>query len=80
MAKYTYLPTYQSTYVNERFISEDGRLIANVLQTTDMLKLSGLLVTIHIQKVFDSVDHQFLTLALKRYGFGKTFIKRIKTL
>ena len=50
------------------------------MQTTDMLKLSGMLVTIDIQKAFDSVNHKFLTLALKRYGFGKMFIKRIKTL
>ena len=35
-------------------------------------------VTIDIQKAFDSVNHKFLTLALKRYGFGKTFIERIK--
>ena len=40
-----------------------------------MLKLSRMLVTTDIQKAFD-----FLTLALKRYGFGKTFIKRVKTL
>ena len=39
-----------------------------------------MLVTIDIQKAFDSVNHKFLTLALKRYGFGKMFIKRIKTL
>ena len=50
------------------------------MQTTDVLKLSGMLGTIDIQKAFDSVNHQFLTLALKRYGFGKTFIKRVKTL
>ena len=58
----------QSAYVDERFISEDGRLIADVLQTTDVLKLKGMLVTIDIQKAFDSVDHQFLILVLKRYG------------
>ena len=39
-----------------------------------------MLGTIDIQKAFDSVNYQFLTLALKRYGFGKTFIKRVKTL
>ena len=50
------------------------------MQTTDVLTLSGMLVTIDIQIPFDSVNHKFLTLALKRYGFGKTFIKRIKTL
>ena len=44
-----------------------GDLIADVLQTTDMLKLNGMLITIDIQKAFDSVNHQFLILALKRW-------------
>ena len=44
-----------------------------------MLKLNGMLVTIDIQKAFDSVTHQFLILPL-RYGFGKMFIKWVKTL
>ena len=39
-----------------------------------------MLITIDIQKAFDSVNHQFLILALKRYGFGKMFIKWVKTL
>ena len=47
-----------------------GDLIADVLQTTDMLKLNGMLITIDIQKAFDSVNHQF----------GKMFIKWVKTL
>ena len=38
----------QSAYVDERFISPGGRLIADVLQTTDVLNLSGMLVTIDI--------------------------------
>ena len=45
-----------------------------------MLKLNGLLVSIDIQKAFDSVNHQFLILALKRCGFGKIFIKWLKAL
>ena len=69
----------QSAYVDGRFISEGGRLIADVLQITDMLKLNGILVTTDVQKAFDSVNHQFLILALKRYGFGKMFIKCVKT-
>ena len=39
-----------------------------------------MLVTIDIQRGFDSVNHQFLVLALKRYEFDKIFIKWIKTL
>ena len=59
----------QSAYVDWRFISECRRLI--VLQTTDMLKLNIMLVTIDIQKTFDSVNHQFLILALKKYELEK---------
>ena len=39
-----------------------------------------MLATIDIQKAFDSVNHQFLILALKRHGFGKMFTKWAKTL
>ena len=70
----------QCPYVDENFISEGGSLIKNVFQTIDVLKLSGTLVTIDIQKTFNTVSHQFVTSALKRYGFGKTSIKTIKTL
>ena len=45
-----------------------------------MLKLKAILITVDIQKAFDSFNHQFLTLALRRYGFSETFIKWIKTL
>ena len=38
----------QSTYVEGSFISEGGRLILDVLQTTDALKLRDILVTIDI--------------------------------
>ena len=39
-----------------------------------------MLITVDIQKAFDSVNYQFLTLALKRFGLGKTFIEWIETL
>ena len=34
----------QSAYVDGRFNSEGGSLIADVVQTTDVLKLNGILV------------------------------------
>ena len=33
-----------------------------------------------IEKAFDSLDHDFLILALGRYGFGKNFIVWLKVL
>ena len=43
------------------------------------MKVKGYLVTIDIQKAFDSFDHTFLISALEKFGFGKTFIEWIKT-
>ena len=42
------------------------------------MKVKGYLVTIDIQKAFDSFDHTFLISALEKFGFGKTFIDWIK--
>ena len=65
----------QFAYVDGRFISESGRLISDLLEISDALKLDGLLPTIDIQKAFDSADHAFLISTLERYGFGNRFVR-----
>ena len=42
------------------------------------VKVKGYLVTIDIEKTFDSLDHTFLISTLEKFGFGKTFIDWIK--
>ena len=42
------------------------------------MKVKGYLVTINIEKAFDSLDDTFLISALETFGFGKAFIDRIK--
>ena len=70
----------QSAYVDGRFISKDGKLISDLLEISDTLKLDGLLATIDIQKAFDSVDHGFIISTLERYGFGNRFVRWVKIL
>ena len=70
----------QSAYVDRRFISEGGRLISDLLEISNTLKLDGLLATIDIQKAFDSVDHAFIISTLERYGFGNRFVRWVKIL
>ena len=74
------ISTTQSAYVDGRFISEGGRLVSNLLEISDKLKLDGLLATIDIQKAFDSVDHAFIVSALERYCFGHRFVRWVKSL
>lgn len=42
--------------------------------------MSSFLVTLYIEEGFDSLDHLFLILVLKNYGFGSYFISWIETL
>ena len=67
----------QIEYVNGRFISEGGRLISDILEICDTLKIEGFLLTVDIKKAFDSVDHSFLLKVLQKFGFGKDFIRWI---
>ena len=45
----------------------------------DILDVPGYLVTVDIEKAFDSLDHDFL-LSVKKIGFGENFIYWIKVL
>ena len=56
----------QTAYVNNRFISQGGRLINDLLEVCDTFNKKGYLVTIDIEKVFDSVNHVFL-IAIEKY-------------
>ena len=47
----------QNAYVGNRFKSEGDRLIFDILEMTDILNMEGYLLTIDIEKAFDSVDH-----------------------
>ena len=43
----------QTAYVENRFIDESGRLIADIIKITDSLNKEGFLVTMDIEKAFD---------------------------
>ena len=70
----------QTAYVNGRFLGESGRLVADIIETCDLEELEGYLVAIDFEKVFDSLNNNFLITALEYYDFGNDFIDRIKIL
>ena len=57
--------------VNNRFISESGRLIPD--EITNSLDIKGILMTVDLEKAFDSINHTFLMCVLKNFGFGNDF-------
>ena len=56
----------QMGYVENIFIGESGRLIADIIEITDVLNKEGLLVAMDIQKAFDLLDHTFFFSVLKK--------------
>ena len=70
----------QTAYVKGRFISKGGRLISGILENCDKLQIKGFLMTVDIEKAFDSINHCFLIKVLEKFGYEKDFIKWIKIL
>ena len=68
----------QTAYVPGRYIRESERLTSDLLEYTNIHNLPGYMVTIDIEKAFDSVDYTFLLCALRKFGFGSNFIKWVK--
>ena len=58
-----------------RFIGEGGRLISDVLEISNVFNLRGYIVTVDIERVFDSLSHSFLLACLKKFGFAHDFIR-----
>ena len=60
-------------------VKEKERLISAIIEIAKIKKI-GFLVTMDIEKAFDSLDHKFLIYALEKCGFGKNFISWVKIL
>ena len=68
------ISSQQTAYVKNRDIGESGRLISDTIEITKIRKIGDFLVTMDIEKAFDSLDLNFLISALEKYGFGQNFI------
>ena len=44
----------------------------------DKISEEGIMFAVNIEKAFDSVDHSFIFAALKKFGFGDSFLESVK--
>jgi hypothetical protein len=70
----------QTAYVKDRFIGEGTRLLADILELTDDLKIRALLLTIDFQKAFDSLNHTFIIETCRKFGIPEYMLVWIETL
>ena len=55
-------------------MGESERLISDFIEITNIWQMEGCLVTMDIEKTFDSLEHKFLISILKKFGFGENFL------
>ena len=65
----------QEAYEKNRFIGEEGRLISDILEMSESLNLKGSIVSVDIEKAFDSLSHSFLLVCIKKVDIGNDFKK-----
>ena len=70
----------QTVCLDKRFINEEGRLIYDIVNITYSLQFEGILLTVEMEKAFESVNHLFKVSDLAKYGFKNNFIGWIKLL
>ena len=70
----------QTPYVPGRHITDAIRSVSDLLYYADQNNLDGYLVSVDMEKAFDSVDHIFIITTLRKYGFWPNFIQWIKVL
>ena len=68
----------QTGFIKGRLISENTRLVYDIMHYTDMKQIPGLLMLIDFEKAFDSLSWTFLYRDLNSFGYSKDFIKWIK--
>ena len=54
--------------------------VRDVIEIAKIKMIEGSLVTMDIEKAFNSLDRNYVISALEKYGLGKNFISFLKTL
>ena len=63
----------QTAYVPGHVIGESVRFTSDLMEYPSIQNIPCYLVTVDIDKAFDSVDHIFLCSVLQKFGFGKNY-------
>ena len=68
----------QTAYIKGRYIGENIRTIADIIEYCKQKQMTGVLLLIDFEKAFDTIKWNFLHKTLQSFNFGKSFRKWIK--
>jgi len=70
----------QTGYVPGRQVTNNSRLIEEIIELTNKSDDEAYLITLDAQKAFDSVDHDYLLKVLQAYNFPESYINWVKVI
>ena len=76
----TIIHSDQTGFINGRCISENTRLLYDIIHYTEKRNIPGLLLLIDFEKAFDSVSWSFMKKTLSFFRFGPDIKKRFEIL
>uniref|UniRef100_A0A669D202 Reverse transcriptase domain-containing protein n=1 Tax=Oreochromis niloticus TaxID=8128 RepID=A0A669D202_ORENI len=76
----TIIDETQSGFMRNRHISNNIRLVLDLLDYSDLVPDNSFILFLDFYKAFDTIEHQFIFHSLEKFGFGEFFCKAVKTL
>uniref|UniRef100_A0A8C6NIX7 Reverse transcriptase domain-containing protein n=1 Tax=Nothobranchius furzeri TaxID=105023 RepID=A0A8C6NIX7_NOTFU len=76
----TIIDETQSGFMRNRHISNNIRLVLDLLDYSDLVSDNSFILFLDFFKAFDTIEHQFIFHSLEKFGFGRFFCKAVKTL
>ena len=70
--------TDQSGYIRGRYIGCNVRNIIDIYDFTETCNIGGAMISIDLEKAFDTLEHDFIYKALEKFNFGLQFISWMK--
>lgn len=70
----------QSGFMKHRHIANNIRLVLDLIDYSDLCNDNSLILFLDFRKAFDTIEHDFMFQALKKFGFGPFFCAAIKTM
>ena len=68
----------QTGFIKERYIGENIRTIADIIEYTSIKNNPGLILLLDFEKAFDTISWSFIFKSLSLFNFGSDFIRWIK--
>ncbi len=70
----------QSGFMPKRHIANNIRLVLDLFDYSELINDDSFILFLDFYKEFDSLNHEFILLSLKKLGFGDPFCKFVRTL